>query len=53
MLKNEVMQQQLKAQKIGNQSKSRNSYTKNKNIVEIIFKIKSMCSNKETYNWEK
>ena len=32
------MQQQQKAQKIGNQSKSKNSYTKNKNIVERILK---------------
>ena len=32
------MQQQQKTQKIGNQSKSKNSYTKNKNIVEIISK---------------
>ena len=32
------MQQQQKTQKIGNQSKSKNSYTKNKNIVEIILK---------------
>ena len=53
MLKDEVMQQQQKAQKIGKQSKSRNRYTKNKNMVEIIFKAKSMCSNKEAYNWEK
>ena len=36
--KNEEMQQQQKTQKIGNQSKSKNSYTKNKNIVEIISK---------------
>ena len=38
MLKNEVMQQQQKAQKIGKQSKSRNRYTKNKNMVEMIFR---------------
>ena len=54
MLKNEVMQQQQKAQKLGNQRKSINSYTnKKKNMVETIFKAKSMCSNKEAYNWEK
>ena len=32
------MQQQQKAQKIGNQRKSINSYTKNKNMVEMIFR---------------
>ena len=50
MLKDEVMQQQQKAQKIGNQRKSINSYTnKKKNMVETIFKAKSMCSNKKAY----
>ena len=45
------MQQQQKAQKIGNQRKSINSYTnkKKKNMVETIFKAKSMCSNKKAY----
>ena len=45
------MQQQQKAQKIGNQRKSINSYTNKKKIymVEMIFKAKSMCSNKKAY----
>ena len=32
------MQQQQKTQRIGNQSEIRNSYTKSKNMVEIILK---------------
>ena len=47
------MQQQQKAQKLGNQRKRINSYTKKKKkktMVEMTFKAKSMCSNKEAYN---